>query len=99
MTSPGLSAIYSAIVESRRIFRKLKAYVTYRFAASIQIVVVLSLLIYVSNCAIKALFIIILALFNDITMLPIAYDNQQADSAPVDTKIFNILTVAFCLGN
>ena len=36
LTSPGLSAIYMAVVESRRIFRKLKAYVTYRFAASMQ---------------------------------------------------------------
>ena len=37
LTSPGLSAIYMAVVESRRIFRKLKAYVTYRFAASMQV--------------------------------------------------------------
>jgi H+-transporting ATPase len=37
LTSPGLSAIYSAVVESRRILRKLKSYVTYRFAASIQV--------------------------------------------------------------
>ena len=69
LTSEGLSAVYSAVVESRRIFRKLKSYVTYRFAASIQIVVVLTILIFASNCSIQPLYIILLALFNDITML------------------------------
>ena len=29
LTSEGLSAIYNAVVESRRIFRKLKSYVTH----------------------------------------------------------------------
>jgi magnesium-transporting ATPase (P-type) len=76
LTSPGLSAIYMAVVESRRIFKKLKSYVTYRFAATIQIVIVLTLLIFISNCPINSLYIIILALLNDLTMLPIAYDNQ-----------------------
>jgi len=98
LTSPGLSAIYSGVIESRRIFRKLKAYVTYRFAASIQIVLVLSILIYVSNCPITALFIIILALFNDLTMLPIAYDYQQAGSLPENPDVTKILTVSGGLG-
>jgi H+-transporting ATPase len=74
LTTPGLSAIYSAILEIRRIFRKLKAYIIYRFAASIQIVTVLTLLIYISRCAINFFFIILLALLNDLTLLPIAYD-------------------------
>jgi hypothetical protein len=86
------------VVESRRIFRKLKAYVTYRFAASIQIVVVLTLFIYISNCPIEALFIILLALFNDLTMLPIAYDYQQASSKPENPDVTNILAVSGALG-
>jgi magnesium-transporting ATPase (P-type) len=48
---------HSAVVESRRIFRKLKSYVTYRFAASMQIVIVLTLLIYISNCPIDSVSI------------------------------------------
>lgn len=98
LTSAGLSAIYSAVVESRRIFRKLKAYVTYRFAASIQIVIVLTLLIFISNCAINPLFIILLALFNDLTMLPIAYDQQQAGSLPENPDVVKMLTVSFGYG-
>lgn len=98
LTSPGLSAIYSAVVESRRIFRKLKSYVTYRFAATMQIVVVLSMLIYISNCAIDPLFIILLALFNDLTMLPIAYDRQQASAVPENPDVLRMLTMSAGLG-
>lgn len=98
LTSEGLSAIYSGVVESRRIFRKLKAYVTYRFAASIQIVLVLATLIFASDCSINPLFIILLALFNDITMLPIAYDYQEASKAPEDPDVGKILTMSTILG-
>merc|ERR1719277_1849619 len=46
LTAPGLSVIFDAVVESRRIFARLRSYVLYRLAATIQIVVVLSVLIY-----------------------------------------------------
>jgi H+-transporting ATPase len=98
LTSPGLSAIYSAVVESRRIFRKLKAYVTYRFAATIQIVIVLTLFIFISDCPINSLYVILLALFNDLTMLPIAYDNQQASAIPENPEVQSMLMLSFILG-
>lgn len=98
LTSPGLSAIYMAVVESRRIFRKLKAYVTYRFAATIQIVVVLTLLIFISDCPINALYVILLALFNDLTMLPIAYDRQQASKMPEKPEVGKMLALSLILG-
>jgi len=98
LTSPGLSAIYSAVVESRRIFRKLKAYVTYRFAATIQIVIVLTLLIFISDCSINATYVIIMALFNDVTMLPIAYDTQQASAMPENPVVWKMLSLSFGLG-
>lgn len=88
----------SAVVESRRIFKKLKSYVTYRFAATIQIVCVLTLYILISNCSINSLFIILLALFNDLTLLPIAYDNQQAGSKPENPEVYKMLSVAASLG-
>ncbi len=98
LTSEGLSAIYAAVVESRRIFRKLKAYVTYRFAASIQIVTVLAFLILVSNCSIDPLYIILLALLNDLTMLPIAYDFQLASKDPENPDVNRILLTSLVLG-
>ena len=98
LTSPGLSAIYSGVVESRRIFRKLKAYITYRFAATIQIVMVLTILIFAFQCTISSLYVILLALFNDLTMLPIAYDYQQASSLPENPNVGKMLIVSTCLG-
>jgi len=86
------------VVESRRIFRKLKAYVTYRFAATIQIVIVLTLLIFISNCPLNPTFVIILALFNDLTMLPIAYDNQLASSKPENPDVLRMLTLSGAFG-
>jgi H+-transporting ATPase len=98
LTSPGLSAIYMGIVESRRIFRKLKSYIIYRFAATIQIVVVLTLLIFISNCPINSFYIVLLALLNDVTLLPIAYDRQNPSATPEFPTVFPILVTAISLG-
>ena len=98
LTSPGLSAIYAAVFESRRIFRKLKSYATYRFAATIQIVTVLTLLIYIADCSIDSLYIVLLALFNDITMLPIAYDLQVASKNPEHPDVRKMLIMSLLLG-
>lgn len=98
LTSSGLSAIYNAVVESRRIFRKLKSYITYRFAASIQIVLVLAVLIFASNCLVNPLYVILLALMNDLTMLPIAYDSQMASAGPEVPDVNKILFMSLVLG-
>lgn len=86
-------------MESRRIFRKLKSYVIYRFAATVQIVSVLTLLIYISNCPINSLFIILLALFNDLSMLPIAYDAQQASAVPENPNVNQMLLLSLLFGS
>lgn len=98
LTSPGLSAIFGAVIESRRIFRKLRSYIVYRFASTIQIVTSLTLLIFISNCEVNSLLIILLALFNDLTLLPIAYDRQQASAQPEHPSIRKILVLACILG-
>merc|ERR1719379_3162650 len=82
LTSPGLSAIFDAVAQSRMIFARLRAYVLYRMAATIQIVLVLSILIYVYDRPLPPLYVVLLALFNDISMLPIADDNASPSSAP-----------------
>jgi len=98
LTSPGLSAIFDAVVESRKIFARLRAYVLYRVAATIQIVVVLSLLIYVYNHNLKPLYVILLALLNDVTMLPIAYDNASPSSLPEIPSMPSIMLASTIYG-
>lgn len=82
LTEPGLSPIYGAVLESRRIFARIKSYVIYRIAASLILVLVLSIVIFVKGCPVGSLEVILLALLNDISMIPVAYDNAQATTRP-----------------
>lgn len=82
LTKPGLSPIYGAVLESRRIFTRIKSYVVYRVAASLILVLTLSIIIFVTGCAVDSILIIVLALLNDISMIPVAYDNASATTHP-----------------
>jgi len=83
LTKPGLYPIYGAVLESRRIFARIKAYVVYRMAASAILVLVLSIITFAGEgCVVDSILIIVLALLNDISMLPVAYDNADATSKP-----------------
>ena len=92
LTTPGLSAIFDAVVESRRIFQRLQAYILYRMAATIQIVLVLTLLICIYDHMIDPLYVILLALFNDVTMAPISSDNALPSKKP------DVPTVKYIVG-
>lgn len=82
LTQPGLSPIYGAVLESRRIFARIKAYVIYRVAASGILALSLSRIIFATGCAVDSLLVIVLALLNDISMIPVAYDNATASTKP-----------------
>lgn len=58
------------------------AYVVYRVAASIIMVLTFSVIIFATGCAVDPLFVIILALLNDVSMIPVAYDNAKATTRP-----------------
>jgi H+-transporting ATPase len=82
LTEPGLSPIYGAVLESQRIFTRIKLYVVYPVAASLILVLALSIVIFVKGCAVKSLYVIILALLNNISMISVAYDNASATAKP-----------------
>mmetsp|Transcript_74956 Transcript_74956/g.117270 ORF Transcript_74956/g.117270 Transcript_74956/m.117270 type:complete len:1027 (+) Transcript_74956:67-3147(+) len=98
LTEPGLSAIFDAVIESRKIFARLRAYVIYRMAATIQIVLVLSIMVYGYNVVMNPLYVILLALFNDISMLPIADDTASPSSRPEIPSLVEILTASAIYG-
>jgi H+-transporting ATPase len=98
LLDPGLACIYTAIVESRKIFRRVKAYVTYRFAATIQVIVFLCVTLFVSGCQIDLIYIVILALLNDLTMMPLSSDRQKASKIPENPVVSKILTQAAMFG-
>jgi H+-transporting ATPase len=98
LTAEGLSAVFGAIVESRKIFNRLFSYISYRLASTIQILLYLSLLVYVFDCCLNPLYVILLALFNDITMIPVAEDRQTASARPQHAHIGNLVAFSVMLG-
>jgi magnesium-transporting ATPase (P-type) len=93
-----LSAVFSAVIESRKISARLMAYVSYRIATTVQILTSLSVIVLAFNCEINTLYIILLALVNDLTMIPIAEDRQTASMAPIKQSINSLVAFSFALG-
>mmetsp|Transcript_25190 Transcript_25190/g.30319 ORF Transcript_25190/g.30319 Transcript_25190/m.30319 type:complete len:352 (-) Transcript_25190:300-1355(-) len=98
LTTDGLAPIFTAVLESRKIFQRVYSYVLYRISATIQIVLVLSLLIFIYFQPIKPLYIILLALFNDLTMITISYDNVIPSRSPEQPTINKLLRVSTVFG-
>src|SRR5271157_1996313 len=99
LTAPGLSVIIGAVEESRRIFRRMNSYGTYRIAETIRVLVFNTLSILIFNFyPVTALMIILLALLNDAPILMIAYDNVDLPDRPVRWDMYRVLTIASILG-
>jgi len=99
LTEPGLRPIYGAVLESRRIFARIKSYVVYRMAASSILVLVLSIIVFAGKgCSVSSILIIILALLNDISMLPVAYDNADATAKPQLPNTTKLILVSLYYG-
>jgi len=98
LTEPGLTPIYTAVVESRRIYQRLRSYVLYRLSATVQIVSLLSILVFGYDQSIAAIYIILLALLNDITMIMVAYDNVKPSRYPEKPTVVGLLSLSVFLG-
>ena len=69
-----------------------------RLAATVQIAVVPAALIFVDNTFLKSIYVILLALFNDISMTPIASDNARPSLKPDVPTLSSLLIMSFWLG-
>merc|ERR1719502_2314301 len=85
-------------MESRRIFKRLKSYVIYRICVTVQVVCFLCIVSFVYNEAFEALFIILLALFHDLTIVTIAYDYQTPGIKPDTPTVKMLIFVAYTMG-
>ena len=98
LTREGLSPIFTAICESRRIFKRLKSYVIYRICVTVQVVAFLCIVSFCYNEAFEALYIILLALFHDLTIVTIAYDHQIPSAKPETPTVAMLIFVAYSMG-
>ncbi len=99
LTLPGIRVIYDAIVEARKIFKRMNTYVIYRITETIRVLFVMSLAIIFFNVyPITPLMLVILALLNDIPIMMIAYDNASVSKIVEKWNIPNIITLTTILG-
>lgn len=99
LTLPGLSVIVNAVEEARKIFERMNSYAIYRIVETIRIMffVVLAM-IFFNFYPITAIMIILLAFFNDVPIMTIAFDNTRVDPKPVRWNMRRVLTLSTALG-
>jgi H+-transporting ATPase len=99
LTAPGLSTIVSAVEEARRIFERMNSYAIYRITETIRIMifVVLAMIVF-DFYPITAIMIILLAFFNDVPIMAIAYDNTWLDHQPVRWDMHRVIAVSTAMG-
>ncbi len=99
LTAPGLAVIVRAIEEARRIFERMNAYAVYRISETIRIMffVVLAM-VFFGFYPITAIMIILLAFFNDVPIMTIAYDRTGLSKRPVRWNMREVITVATAMG-
>jgi H+-transporting ATPase len=99
LTKPGLSVIIDAIRESRKIFQRMNNYAIYRIAETIRVLffIVASILVF-NFYPVNAVMIVLLALFNDVPIMAIAYDNVKYSNEPERWNMRMVLTVSTLLG-
>jgi H+-transporting ATPase len=99
LTAPGLSVIINAIEEARRIFERMNAYAVYRISETIRIMIfVVMTMIFFNFYPITAIMIILLAFFNDVPIMTIAYDHTGLEKNPVRWNMNQVITVATAMG-
>ncbi|MFC2008856.1 plasma-membrane proton-efflux P-type ATPase [Chloroflexota bacterium] len=99
LLTPGLSTIVDAIRESRRIFRRMTNYATYRIAETVALLGFVSLAVVLYDFhPVTAVMVVLLAILNDGAILSIAYDNVKEGARPQRWDMREVLGVATALG-
>lgn len=82
--APGLGAIVDALKTSRQIFHRMHAYLVYRIALSIHLLLFLgTVIIFMPEIRLNLTLILFIAISADIATLAIAYDNAPHSRVPV----------------
>ena len=99
LTAPGLSTIVNAIVEARMIFERIRSYVYYRIAMTLDIMfVVVMAYVFFGFQPLTAIMIVVLALLDDIPIMTIAYDKVETAARPVRWQMQRILVFSSLMG-
>jgi H+-transporting ATPase len=99
LLASGLSVIFDAIKESRRIFQRMNSYAIYRIAETLRVLFLMTLAILVFNFyPVTAVMIVMIAVLNDGAILSIAYDNVHYSDKPEKWNMRLVLGISTVLG-
>ncbi len=99
LTVPGLPVIACAIEEARRIFERMTGYATFRISETVRVLLFMTLAIIVFDFyPVTAVMIVLLAIFNDVPIMMIAYDDVPVAPRPVRWDMARVLTMSMFLG-
>ncbi len=99
LLAPGLNVINNAIKIARITFERMQSYTIYRITETIRVILLFTLTISIFDFyPITAIEIILLALFNDLPILAIAYDNTKLRKYPVRWDMKEVLVLSSWLG-
>lgn len=109
LTESGLSTIATAIITSRKIFTRMKNFVIYRVACTVQLLFffLLAVIIFKPSdhesewpdyFSIPVLALVTITILNDGTLIAVAYDNVDAGKLPEKWELRNLYVVSSVIG-
>jgi len=112
LTEPGLSTIATAIITSRKIFARMKNFVIYRVACTVQLLFFFFIAAIIFDpskyetgtddwpeyFSIPVLALVTITILNDGTLIAVAYDNVQASKQPEKWELRNLYIVSCVIG-
>ena len=99
LLAPGLGAIIDALKTSRQIFHRMHAYLVYRIALSLHLLLFLvTIIIFMPERRLNLTLILFIAIFADIATLAIAYDKAPFSKVPVRWNVPQLWGQAIILG-
>ncbi len=88
LLSEGISVIKDAVIEGRKIFARIYSYSVYRMSESLRLIVTIVILgVFYRAYPLTPLQIIIIALFNDIPIISLAFDRVKNTTRPSKIKV------------
>jgi H+-transporting ATPase len=98
LTEPGLSVIIDAILGSRQIFARMTSYSIYTCSITIRIIVSFALLIFIFQYDFPPFLVLIIAVFNDGTIMTISKDHVRPSPEPNKWRLKRIFISAIIYG-
>jgi len=96
--SPGLSEIIDAIMGSRKIFQRMKNYCMYSISVCVRIVLTFTILTLAYDFYFPTIACVLLAIFNDGSMLTISKDRVKPSQNPDTWNLLEIFGTAIAIG-